>query len=161
MPSQSFEKFLADLGQRLQLTLSLAEDESANLKLPDGTQLQFTESEDHSTLVVRSPIGTPPPGASREGLFRAALHWNHKRPPRFGTFAYSRSRNFLMLYDSWPMERVHVDQVLDELAEFSHTASQWVEHLQRGTLPEVEAEVDGAPPKRASEGGPGLFGLRP
>lgn len=159
MASSDFMTLLQDLGERLGIRLEPDISDVVGVRFNEGTLVNFQEIPETNKLLVTSVCGSiGATGTYRESILKAALQANHKLPPRFGIFSYLPESDKLVLHETFDIQNITATGLVDYLAEFCFKASTWEEALHQGQVPDVT--VEGAP-KSQSQGGPGLFGLRP
>jgi hypothetical protein len=104
-------------------------------------------------VVIGTDLGSVAPGRYRENIFTEALKANGLPSPRYGTFAYSRKTDHLLLFEKLPIRDLTGDKVADYLKLFIEKAKVWQEALARNEVPVVITAHTSRPMN--------IFGMRP
>lgn len=127
---------------------------SCLLKLKGGIIVQIELDRDGTHLIVGSELGVIRSGRYRENVFTEALKANNLPYPRYGTFAYSRQSDQLILFEMLEIRDLTGQKVADFLPPFLAKIGLWKEAIERGDVPVIATYTTGGH-------APGLFGLRP
>lgn len=154
MVTDFFGSLLQELGPLIQIA-NLAPDGNncCLIKFKDNIFVQMELARNGSDVIVGSSLGEVPVGAYRENLFKAALRANGLPSPRCGTFAYSKQKNQLVLFEIFPIKGITGAVLAEFLILFLEMVKVWKEAITRGDVPLIESLRPSGPKA-------GMFGLR-
>lgn len=154
MVTDFFGSLLQDLSQALQIPgLHPDANNTCLIKFKDGLLVQLEVDRGGQFIILGSDLGPVPVGRYRENLFFEALKSNALPPPRYGTFAYSKQADRLILFKMFSLNTVSAEKIADFLTLFLEKARTWKEAIARNDIPVVSS----ATTPRST----GMFGLRP
>lgn len=155
MVAELFESLLQEIGKELKIKdLHADRNHSCLIKFKEGISIQIERDESGEGLVIGCTIATIPPGKYRENVFREALKANGLPEPRFGTFAYSKRSDQLVLFIILPIKDLTGEKIIAVLLPFKEKATVWKDAIEHGNVPSINSQTTTA-------GGGGIFGLRP
>jgi len=126
---------------------------SCLVRLKGGFEIQLELDRTGQSLVIGCDLGSIPPGKYRENLFREALKSNGLPHPRFGTFAYSKQTDHLVLFDTLNAKDLSGENVAEYLVHFVDKLIIWRNAIDGSNIPTISSI-------RTSKLG-GIFGLTP
>jgi hypothetical protein len=153
--ASKLELILEELNRTAMLPIANLHPDRNNsclIRLPTGVEFQLESDAEERNLIVGSDLGDIPPGRYRQDLFKQALKSNGAPYPHYGTFAYSNSREHLILFDSLSYEGLTGQQVAEYLEKFIQKALTWRTAMNSNDIPAESSE------ERSSGG---FFGLKP
>ena len=156
MVTSALGVILQELGRSSVIPISDLHPDSNNsclIRLKGGVEVQIEQDKSGQNLVIGCDLGDLPPGRYREDLFYEALKSNGMPHPRFGTFAYSKRTDHLILYETMSMQDLTGDKVADFLVKFVEKAFTWKTAIKSNEIPTLSNV-------RTSKFG-GIFGLKP
>lgn len=156
MVTDFFGTFLQELGALLQIPdLHPDANNSCLIKFKDDLLVQLELDRQGQYLIVGSNLGEVPVGRYRENLFIEALKANGLPTfPHYGTFAYSKHANQLVLFEMFPVRDLSSAKLGEFLPKYIEKAKIWKEAIARGDVPIISTA---APAGKTM----GMFGLRP
>ena len=154
MVSGLYSSILKEFSETLKIEeLEPDEHNTCLIQFANGVQVYLEMDSADKNLIVGTNIGEIPRGPYRERIFRAALAENALPFPRYGTFAFSKQANSLVIFEQIPAQDLHGDQVAEFIAPFVQKAHAWKEAIEKGEVPAVNQP--GSPPPSS-----GMLGLR-
>lgn len=155
MVSDLFGTLLQELSILLKIPdLHADANNSCLIKFKDETLVQIEIDHSGEFLIVGSDLGAVPTGRYRENLFAEALKANGLQHPRYGTFAYSKQSDRLVIFEMLRLKELTGMKVAEFLTPFLVKAKLWNEAISKGDIPIVSAT---SPSGRTA----GMFGLIP
>lgn len=155
MVTDFFGVFLKDLGAILGIPeLQPDANNTCLIKFKENILVQMELDRHGQFFIVGTNLGEVPIGRYRENLFTEALKANGLPYPHYGTFAFSKQANQLILFKMFPQKDLNPTKVAEFIPPFVEKAKTWKEAIARGDVPIISA---------ASPTGKtfGMFGLRP
>jgi hypothetical protein len=104
-------------------------------------------------LIIAADLDVPTPGKYRETLFEEALKANGLPHPRYGTLAFRKKNDHLMLFDTFSLDTISPTKIAQFLPPFVEKASIWKEAIAKGNIPTVSSS--------GTVKSSGMFGLAP
>ena len=154
MVTDFFGIFLQELGRILQLPdLHPDSNNSCLIKFKGDIQIQLEMDHTGEYLIIGADFDSIPPGKYKERIFFESLRANGMPHPRYGTFAYSKQLDHLVLFEKIPVKDLNAQKVADFLILFMEKTRIWKEAITRGDVPVVSA-----PSSKGSS--KGMFGLQ-
>lgn len=156
MVTNALGVILQELGKSSLIPISDLHPDRNNsclIKLRGGVEVQIEPDKSGENLLIGCDLGDLPGGRYRENLFREALKSNGQSHPRYGTFAYSKRTDHLILYETLNMQDLTGDKVAEFLVKFVEKALVWKNAMKNGDIPTISNI-------RTSKFG-GIFGLKP
>lgn len=136
-----FAVILEDISRFLSLDLKPDENNSCLLNIRNKIEIQLELDPTEKYLVFGCIIGELPPGKFREEALVSGLKANAKPYPRLGTFAYSRLKNSLVLFEMIEIDVFSIENILSILTPFIKKAIKWKEAFDSGrTSPGIEED---------------------
>lgn len=128
----NFESLIHELGDLIDLPLTLDRHRSCHLVLDDQLHLQIEHHSLKNAVMVAALIAPLPPGAFRENVLKDALKANHTFAPHRGAFAYIEKTTFLTLFDYLGEKELTAQYLLDRLTQLKEDALQWQSAISAG-----------------------------
>ena len=154
MVLNAFEALLQELARALQIDqLKPDSNNSCLIQMPNGPKVQLEVNKQEDRLIMGSNLGFLPVGRYREDVFREALKANNLPPPRYGTFAYSKKADQLILFDSISLTHLNGEKIAQHLTPFVEKVTHWQEAITRGEIPAILGAFS------TRKAGTGMFGL--
>lgn len=154
MVTDFFGALLDELGKILQMPLAPDSNNSCLIKFKEGVTIQLEmDRGNNQFLIIGSDLGAIPAGKYRENLFQEALKANGMPSPRYGTFAYSKQADHLILFEMMNLQEITGGKIAEFLPFFIEKAKVWSQALTKGEIPIVASVYTSRPT--------GLFGLKP
>jgi hypothetical protein len=136
-----FAILLEDLSRHLSLNLQPDENNSCLLNIRDKVEVQLELDPTQRYLIFGSIIAELSPGKFREDALVSGLKANAKPYPRLGTFAFSKQKNCLVLFEMIEVDVFSVENILSLLTPFIKKAIRWKEAFDSGrTSPGIEED---------------------
>lgn len=154
MVSNIYEDLLKEIGHELEIELAPDQNDSCQIRLAEGVQLQMEIYKRTNQFVLCFRLGNPPPGKYRETLLKEALRANGLPAPRHGTFGFSASTEALYLFELLNLDRLDGKKIVEHMMAMKDTAIAWTEAISNGNIPQVASSTS------FGGGGMGLFGIR-
>jgi hypothetical protein len=126
---------------------------SCLIKFPNAPSIQLELDKSGNYLMIGCDLGEIPPGPYRENVFKEALKYNGKPPPRSADFAFSKQANKLVMTKHLLAKNLRGEAVVEALTPFQALAKSWQEALSRGDVP---SSVEGL----YQPGGSKMFGMK-
>jgi len=146
---------LQELGRILEIAdLHPDRNNSCLIKLKEGFNIQLELDRSSQFLTLGADLGMVPPGKYRENLFREALKANGMPPPLYGTLAYSKRTDHLILFEKIQVRDLTGGKIAAEITPFTEKAKIWEDAVKRGDVPVINQMY-------TSGKSSGMFGLRP
>ncbi len=141
-----FQELLWDLGEIIELPLHVDKNHACNLLLDEHLEIQMQMDSHGENLLICSFIADIPPGRFRENVLRDALKVNSIYHP-FGTLAFYEKKNFLILHQYLPAEKLNGEKLATYLEPFIEEAEEWRKAITSGaTAPIKYHSTDSKPP---------------
>lgn len=138
MVTDMYGALLQELGHALKINnLHPDRNNTCLITLTNGVSVYVELDKAKEYLLIGTEIGTVAPGRYRENVFREAMKANGLPYPRYGTFAFSKQANKLILFEKLhviDLTGARVASILNPLAE---KAKIWKEAITRGDVPTV------------------------
>lgn len=156
MISDLFSSLLQELSEPLKIKdLKPDSNNSCLIKFQTGLEIQLELDSSGEFFLIGTTFGPLRPGRYRENIFREALKANGMPYPRYGTFAYSKKTDNLILFDKLHVKDLTGVKIFDHIRPFTEKALLWKEALARGDIPSIlSGSYSGTPAG-------GIFGIRP
>ena len=153
MVTDMFSGLLQDVARAMQINeLHPDRNNSCLINLGNDTKVQLELDKGHEFLIIGFDIGNVPAGRYRENVFREAMKANGLPHPRYGTFAYSKQADKLVLFEKISLTDINGERVASMIRPMSDKAKIWKESVAHGEIPTVSS---------VHTGRVGMFGLRP
>lgn len=150
-----FESILQDIGKAMNIPDIHADaNNSCLIAFDTGIEVQIEPFERDDFLLIVCNLGEVPPGRYREDVFREALKSNGLPHPRYGTFAYSKQSDHLLLFGLISFREINGEKVASFIYPFMEKAAAWKQALERGDVPLANTMTTSQ-----TSGPGGLFGL--
>ncbi len=136
MKSDIFSTLLEELGEELKIKdLHPDANQSCLIKFPTGIDIQIEPDKEGKFLIAAIKFETLPKGRYRETIFKEALKANGMPYPRYGTFAFIRKTEQLMLFETYYLQDLTGQKLFEQLKPFSEKGLSWKNSLSRGEIP--------------------------
>lgn len=154
METNFYHSLLQELGQVLQLpNLQADSNNTCMIKFKGDIKVQLELDRSDQFLIIGMDLDSVPIGRYRETLFTEALKANGMAYPRYGTFAFSKQADHLVLFEMLSLRDLNGQKIAEFLTPFLEKARLWKEAIAKGEIPLIPTATH-APPT-------GVFGLRP
>lgn len=140
MVVELFASLLEELSKIMHYQLHVDHNNSCMLHLPTGLDIQLEIHRHGTHFIIGTDLGNIPVGKYRENLFREALRANGFPPPQYGTFAYSKQKDSLILFSLLVLKDLTGQRIADHLIPFMEKAVTWQTAIKRGDVPVVSLE---------------------
>jgi Tir chaperone protein (CesT) family len=130
-----FKELLDQLAGEMGTELTPDRNHTCLIQFEDGTEVSIEPYKEEALLLIGLQLGDLGSGAGRMKMFESALIANGLPYPRFGTFAWSRQTNQLILHTLFPMEGLTGKMVKDEMMGIVEKGREWAEAIKRGAPP--------------------------
>jgi hypothetical protein len=146
-----FAQILNDVGQHFGATLIPDANHSCLVWIRDVIQIQLELDRTQRYFIVGANVGELPPGKFRELFLKEALRANGAPYPRVGTFAFSIRKNALLLFETFPLQTLNTNILIEFLPIFVDKAITWQDAIKNGQPPNIQYTTQ--------KGTKGMFGL--
>lgn len=150
-----YEKIIDDLGHQLHFPLQLEKGGAVVILVEEVMPIQIELEPEGRYLVIAATITDLSPGPLREKILKNALKANASPHPRYGTFAYSKQANQLVLFDRLRIEELTGDLLFHYLEPFAEKGWAWADGIHRGLVPEPTVRKAAVRPKLSTGGADG------
>lgn len=151
MVTNLYESLLEELGRILRVPLFPDENNSCQIRLANGLEVQLELDKSGARFLIGTNLGGIPPGRYRETIMREALKANGAPPPRAGIFAYSRRADTFVLFRLVPTQELSGEKIAQLLSRFAEKGLEWRNAIKKGEVPSAQATASGPS---------GMFGMR-
>jgi len=131
----TYEEVIGQLAGELGIELAPDKNGTVMLQMKEGPEVRLEPTKEGDQLLIGMIIGDLEPGPGRATVLQAALIANGREWPRFGTFAYSRQLNQLVLSELVPFDGITGKRVKETLFLLVDQGRAWQEALKVGRLP--------------------------
>lgn len=131
----TYEEVIGQLGGELGVELAPDRNGTVMLQMEEGPEVRLEPNKEGDQLLIGVLVGELEPGPGRATILQAALIANGREWPRFGTFAYSRQLNQLVLTELLPFASLTGKRVKEFLFLVLDQARSWQEALRVGRAP--------------------------
>ena len=131
----NFKELCDQLSGEMGTPLTPDRNNTVLIQFDDGSEVQIEPLEDEKEIVIGMQLGDMGAGPGRAKMFQGALIANGAPYPRYGTFAWSRKGNQLVLHEFLPMEGLTGKIVKDVMTELVTKGREWKEALLHGAPP--------------------------
>ena len=131
----TYKEVLAQLSGEMGIDLVPDLHDTCMLEMEDGLTVRIEPAREGDQLLIGILVGILEPGPGRAAVLQAALIANGREFPRFGTFAYSRQVNQLVLTRLLPLDRLTGGKVKKALFPLVEEGRVWQAALKGGPLP--------------------------
>lgn len=138
MVVELFASLLEELSKVIHYKLHVDSNNSCLIRMPNGLNVQMEIHRKGTHFIIGSDIGNVPVGRYRENFFKEALRSNGLPPPNPGIFAYSKTKDQLILFLMLPLHDLTGQKIADKLKPFVEKAFIWHTALSKGDTPVVE-----------------------
>lgn len=150
-----FDSLLTELSKELDIPdLKPDSNSSCLIVLPnDGPEVQLEIDPTGNYLVMGSLVGFVPIGRYRESVFKEALRANGLPGKINGSFAYSKQKDQLLMFDKLPVKDLTGAKIAAAFEPFVEKAQHWKESIAKGEIPSILGSFS------TRKAGGGMFGL--
>lgn len=139
MVAEIFEALLQEVGHSLGgVKLEPDENNSCLIKQATGISIQMDLDPTGEFFIIGADLGTIPLGRYRADVFCQALKANAAPYPRYGTFAYSKQNDHLILFEMLAIRELTGEKIVSVLLPLGKKALTWQMSISQGEIPVIE-----------------------